>query len=251
MATSKLLPFASRTPDPATTRRLYCFPPSGGGASGFVPWRAPLAGAAAVEPVQYPGRESRIVEPLAVDLRALARDIAAELEPDTFTGYALLGHSMGAVVAFEVVRELRRRAARLPDLLVVSAAPAPQRPLEGRPQPADGDEAYEDYLRLLGGTSPEVLATPELMELIIPVLRSDLALLTNYRHRPEPPLDIPILAVGGSSDPVVSPEDLSGWAEHTTAEFTLELLPGGHFYFRDSDQLFQIVRRHLADLSHR
>jgi surfactin synthase thioesterase subunit/glycosyltransferase involved in cell wall biosynthesis len=222
--------------------RLFCFPHAGGGA------RQPLAlsGWTAV-PVRLPGRESRLAEapfermgPLVV---ALADNIASYLD----LPFAFFGHSMGAVVAFELARELRRRSRPLPRMLIASGARAPQFRRHHVPPPAPSSEAFVEELRRLQGIPAEVLDDPALMRAILPALASDAALYRNYIYAEEAPLPIPVRAYGGADDPNVRREHLDGWAEQTTASFAVRVFPGGHFYLTTAREPW--VQALLADLA--
>ena len=214
-------PNAGTSPAP----RLFCFPHAGGGAG------QPLAlsGWTAI-PVRLPGRESRLAEApferMGPLVAALADNIASYLDRP----FAFFGHSMGAVVAFELARELRRRSRPLPMMLIASGARAPQFRRHHVPPPAPSREAFVEELRRLEGIPAEVLDDPALMRAILPALASDAALYRNYVYAEEAPLPIPVRAYGGADDPNVRREHLDGWADQTTASFAVRVFPGGHFY---------------------
>jgi len=154
--------------------------------------------------------------------------------------FALFGHSMGAVVAFELARLLRRRGRPLPRLLIASGARAPQFRRGHKPPPQPTEAEFVESLRRLEGTPREVLDDPELLRLVLPALREDAAIYRCYVYAEEPPLDCPIRAYGGAEDPNVRREHLQAWAEQTCGGFGLRLFPGGHFYL-------QTVRRQFLD----
>jgi medium-chain acyl-[acyl-carrier-protein] hydrolase len=145
--------------------------------------------------------------------------------------FAFFGHSMGSWIGFELCRELRRHGGPSPRRLVVSACPAPHIP-DDDPTHTLPDEAMIDHLRALGGMDPEVLAHRELMEMILPVFRADAAVTETYQHTEEPPLDVPINALGGLSDEKATRAELEAWQRHTTGAFTLQMFPGGHFFLQ-------------------
>lgn len=218
-------------PGHGAAMRVFCLPPAGGGAGGYRGWGA-LAPALDVVAIELPGHGRRLAEPPTESMTLLVQSLASALEPWlTDPPYTLFGHSMGGLVAFELARELRRRCLPPPSHLVVSAVAAPSvrtRP-ERTPHPCtDADLTAE--LRRLGGTPEAVLREPELLDLLLPILRADLKLCTDYRFREEAALDCPITAMGGADDPTVAPDTLFGWAGHTTAGFDRIVLPGGHFY---------------------
>jgi surfactin synthase thioesterase subunit len=239
-----LMPFP---PPDRSAPILYCLPPSGAGASIFLPWRSALD-TVDINPVQYAGHETRIAEPPGRDLLALAYEVVDHLQVPAGRPYALLGHSLGALVAYEAVREIHRRGWTAPHLLVVSASQSPDLPPPVVRPPSSDDNWFLDHLRTLGGTPDEVLATPDLMSLVLPLLEADLAMLAGYRHRPGPPVDVPILALVGQDDPLVPADHVTRWAQLTRAAFDLRIVSGGHFAFRDDDEYLTVLRRRLAEL---
>lgn len=217
-------------PNTSAAVRLFCIPYAGGGASVFRAWARQLPSAIEVWPVQLPGREERWQEPACVSVPPLVRTLADALEPALDRPFAIFGHSMGALVAFELARELRRRAAPRPVALFVSAHHAPHLP---NPAPAVHhlpEHAFLRQVQRLNGTPDEVLRNPELRARVVSVLRGDFALCEGYDHVPDAPLECPIAAFGGLHDSHVTRLELEAWREHTRAEFALEWLPGDHFF---------------------
>jgi medium-chain acyl-[acyl-carrier-protein] hydrolase len=181
--------------------RLFWFPHAGGGtAARLLP---------AICPVRLPGREARIAEAPFERMEPLVAALADAIQPYLGQPFAFFGHSMGAAVAFELARLLRRRGLPLPKLLVASGARAPQFRRNYTPPPAPGDEQF-------------------LAEL--PLLRADAALYRKYVYTEAAPLDCAVRAYGGAGDSNVRREHLEAWAEQTTASFAVRLFPGGHFY---------------------
>lgn len=209
-------------PNRSAVVRLFCFPYAGGGDSIFRSWQQSLSDTIEVGPVQLPGRGSRIAEPPCADVNQLVRCAAQALAPFLDKPFALFGHSMGALIAFELARHLRRECRALPVHLFVSGRPSPQTISD----PSD--------LGQLDSELPEMLQrqirNPELRELVLPVLRADLALCKSYIYTPETPFLFPITAFGGLDDHGVARHCLEGWREHTTGPFVLRMLPGDHFF---------------------
>jgi medium-chain acyl-[acyl-carrier-protein] hydrolase len=144
--------------------------------------------------------------------------------------FAFFGHSMGALLSFELTRALRRFGLRLPDALIVSAHRAPQLGRERAPIHALPEVQSRQELRTLNGTPEAVLEHPELMGLFGPILRADFELCETYAYVPESPLSVPILALAGKQDPQVSPENVGLWKEQTTGRFEQRIFEGDHFY---------------------
>jgi medium-chain acyl-[acyl-carrier-protein] hydrolase len=231
------LPPQPTTPDtPQAALRLVCLPYAGGGSAVYHRWRPAMPQGVELVPVCLPGREGRVGEPVAPDLTAVAIQVADGIAPQLDRPYVLLGHSMGAWLAFELARELRRRNARLPELLVVAASAAPDAPRSAEPLNTLPDDQFVNRLRQrFDGIPPAVRDNPELLALVLPMLRADVRLVETYQYQPEPPLDVEVLALGGTEDPSVSAAELAGWRKHTTAKFSVRLLPGGHFFLFRGD----------------
>jgi surfactin synthase thioesterase subunit len=222
-------------PNPAARVRLFCFPYAGGSAAIFRNWHKHLPPYIEVCPVQLPGRGSHMMGSPFSSLTPLIEPLARALRPYLDKPFALFGHSMGAVISFELARYLRKRFLPQPLHLFASGRTAPQIPEEG---PFDYDLPEPEFiqkLRDLNGTPREVFEHPELMELMIPLLRADFALIQTYVYSPEAPLNIPLTVFGGTEDLEVSQEHLEAWREQTSSSFTLRMLPGDHFFVLNAE----------------
>ncbi|HMD71349.1 MAG TPA: thioesterase domain-containing protein [Bryobacteraceae bacterium] len=213
--------------------RLFWFPHAGGGAAG-----APARALPAICPVRLPGREARIAEAPFERMEPLVAALVDAIRPYLAQPFAFFGHSMGAAVAFEVARLLRRRGQPLPKLLVASGARAPQFRRNYTPPPAPSDEEFLAEVQRLQGISGELLDDAALMRAILPALRADAGLYRRYVYTEDAPLDCAIRAFGGAADPNVRREHLEAWAEQTTASFAMRLFPGGHFYMHSGQAEF-------------
>lgn len=238
---------ASRS-DARSRLRLLCFPYAGGAASAYRLWSAAFPPEVEVCPIQLPGRGSRFRETpyrRAMDLVPAAAD---GLRPLMDRPFALFGHSMGALVAFEFARELRRRSWPAPVLLAVSGRQAPPRPA---PDPPFGHLPDAEFIQEVrgryDGIPAEVLAEEELLQLVLPSLRADILVLETYSHVPEAPLDCPISCFGGEEDRHVTREGLEGWSEHTRAGCTVRIFPGRHFFIDSArEAVLRSLREDLA-----
>ena len=228
--------------------RLLCLPYAGGGASVvFRTFGSRLAPVAALCPLELPGRGARRSEALSRRVRELAVRLAGSLEDLRDDSLALLGHSLGALLAFEVARELRRRGGPRPSHLFVSSRRGPrileaEAPIHGLPDASFVEQVQRRYHAI----PEEVLREPDLMELLLPTLRADFEMLETYEYVDEPPLDCPITALGGVEDARATLVGLEAWRVETTGAFQLRRFPGGHFYFREAEgELATLVRRTL------
>jgi surfactin synthase thioesterase subunit/glycosyltransferase involved in cell wall biosynthesis len=227
--------------------RLFCLAHAGAGPSAFRGWGEGLSGSIRVCPIALPGRESRAAEPAFRELPALVAALGAALRPLTDAPYALFGHSMGAGIAFELTRWLRRAGLPLPFALVVSGARAPQTRLRRAPEAEPGRQELIAELRAREGAARGRLEDPELLRVWLPILEADTALYRSYVYAPEEPLALPLRAYAGAEDPQVGREDLAGWREQTSTSFELRLFAGGHFYLQEARaELLQALGRDLA-----
>lgn len=229
---------------------LACLPHAGGGAGVFSGWGERLGAQVEVATAGLPGRDSLINEPLPASMQLLAQAAATSLiELRLGHPFALYGHSMGALLAFEMARELRRQGEPLPTALFVAAQSAPQVSRTREPLHTLPDDRFIEEIGRFEATPPEVRAKAELHELL-PTLRRDFALCETYRCVEEPPLACPIVAFGGTADRWVGSGELDAWRQQTVARFARHSVPGGHFFQHEpTGALFALLRTELLGLS--
>lgn len=226
---------------------LFCLPHGGAGASAYRPWSAHLPAHVELVPVQLPGRETRFAEPPACSTDDVVDALLGPLLARTGDDYALFGHSLGALLAYELAHAATT-AGRPPAHLFVSGHPAPH-----LPRPAGvvvhelPDEELMSYVASQNGTPATLLQYPDLMRSLLPTLRADFQICETYRYSARSPLPHPITAIGGAEDPNASPKDLLAWRELTTGHFTSRLFPGGHFYLLDFTNL--VIDTVVAELT--
>ncbi len=236
-------------PNPRGRLRLFCFPYAGGAASVFYTWSDGLPGDVEVCPIQLPGRESRLRELPFTALPPLTQALAQAIQPYLDKPFAFFGHSMGAVIGFELARQLRRQNDLCPAHLFVSGSRAPQVPDPNPPLHQLPDGEFVAELRHFNGTPEEVLQNSELMQLFLPILRADFAIHETYTYTAGAPLDCSISAFGGSQDDRVSGEDLAAWRGQTCSTFMLRLFPGDHFFLHSARSLLiQAISQDLIRL---
>jgi medium-chain acyl-[acyl-carrier-protein] hydrolase len=248
-------PRSSRSPATAlegTAKiRLLCFPYAGGAPSVFFGWPELLGPEVDVIWVQLRGRGSRFLEKPLHDVKEIAEEVAAAVVKLDETPFCFYGHSLGALVAYEVARILRRDGHRQPGLLLMGAARAPHLERILPPLAHLPDREFVDAIQTRYSGIPEaVLQDEELMQLFLPVLRADFNAYEGYRHTSEPALDQPIAAFAGSEDPVVTVDAVNEWHRHTSAAFATYTLPGDHFFLTSNrDRLVQIVKQTLLNVT--
>lgn len=224
--------------------RIFCFPYAGGGASAYRAWSGYLPDEIEVVAVQLPGRENRIREARSTNLTATVRTLASVLSPYLQLPFALYGHSMGALLAFEVARQLRREMEKIPVHVFVGARRAPAVPAQSAGVHDLPDAEFLEEIRRLGGVPQEVLQSQGAMRFFLPLWRDDFALAASYTYRSEPPLACPITAFGGILDDEVPLEDLEAWRSETSVSFALHTLPADHFFLRShTPDLLHIITR--------
>lgn len=231
-------------PRPGAETVLVCFPHAAGSASFFRDWAGDLPDVD-LHSVQYPGRADRMADPLPTDLVEMARGVRESLEPLLERPIALFGHSMGAIVAFEVARMLAADGARVPHLFVSGARAAhdPDHAPAGAAQ--RGDESIMRSLAKLGGTHAELLDDPLLAELVMPYVRADFVMFERYQYVPGASLTCPVTAINGDEDSHCTEDRTRRWSELTSAGFAQHVFPGEHFYLIQHPP-FGIIRAALG-----
>jgi medium-chain acyl-[acyl-carrier-protein] hydrolase len=219
---------------PAASVRLYCLPCAGGSASMFRAWADVLPPTVELRAIRLPGRHARYREPAFTDCETAAAELADALGPELRRPYVLFGHSMGALIAYRLIRVLERRTLAQPTLYVGASWTVQGVAAERMPDPDEPDERFVDVLRRLGGVPPEVLSDPEKLAITLPVLRADFQLCRSYVYRPdEAPLSVPTSIMGGLADRVTPLDEMTTWREHTLRYLGLRRFAGGHFFLRD------------------
>jgi medium-chain acyl-[acyl-carrier-protein] hydrolase len=230
--------------------RLFCLPYAGGGASIYRGWEQSLPAGVDVWPVQPPGRGSRYREKPYESFEALVSDVARAMRPFMDLPFCLFGHSLGALVSFELAHRLREEHDVEPQHLFVSGCRGPQFPRGG---PTNihhlPDDEFITKLRELNGTPREVLDNPDLIQVMMETLRADFKLAETYVCSADTRLSCPITALGGSEDDEAPQEDVEGWREQTTGPFDFWMLPGDHFFLHSSEQMvLRILTQQLKRL---
>ncbi len=222
---------------------LYCFPYAGGSSNIFRRWPLYVPPKVKVIPVELPGHGKRLTEAPITDLKDIVMEMGASFGSELREPFAFYGHSMGALLAFELTHYLGKHDLPLPRQLFVSAHLAPHKS-------ADREVIYDlpedDFVRQihdLNGTPTEVLQNKELRDLFLPILRADFQVCETYNYHDHPTLDIPITAFCGEDDADVTPSGMEEWRNHTLESFQLEVVSGGHFFIHSEEQRFHHILR--------
>ncbi|MCF5708646.1 alpha/beta fold hydrolase [Pseudomonas syringae] len=228
----------------SVSMKLFCLPYSGASAMFYSPWRRKLPEWLSVRPLELPGRGMRMDEPLQTDIVQLAGRLADEMAAELDTPYALFGHSLGGLLAFELAHALRARGLPAPLALFASATAGPVRRDVSEYVVAKTDAQLIDRLRTLKGTSESVIGNDELMQLMLPILRADFLLCGSFVYGKREPLGMPIHVFGGKQDNI-GVEQLLDWQEEASTGFSLDMFEGHHFYLIDEQaQLLRHLRRY-------
>jgi surfactin synthase thioesterase subunit len=225
-------------PNPGAAMRLFCFHYAGGSAQAFQTWPADLPQDVEIGAVQLPGRGNRFAEPKITSFLPLSRIVAQALQQYLDKPFVFFGHSLGALLCFEVARNLRRESHLEPAHIFISATHAPQcrdrdEPLSTLPRTALIEKLHE-----FNGAPQEVLQNNELLDLLLPMIRADFELCETYEYHPEAPLGCPLTIYGGIEDHEVKRDRLAAWSEMTVGPSNMRMFPGGHFYINTSQSIF-------------
>ncbi|MBY0292352.1 MAG: putative thioesterase [Alphaproteobacteria bacterium] len=225
--------FLEHKRNPSALFRFFCFHHSGGGASAYFPWIEQLSPHIELIAIQLPGRENRFTEPLINNIN----DITAYLT-EGFCYYIdkpffVFGHSLGALLSFEFIKAIHERYAVFPLHMIVSATKAPHLPFRVKRLSQLDNSSLKEELKIYNGIDERILQNDELLDLFLPIIRSDFSICENYRYAASKPFPFDILALSGTNDPTVTEEELLGWSAYTTEKFEPVFFPGGHFFIKE------------------
>ncbi|WP_248958351.1 thioesterase II family protein [Sphaerisporangium perillae] len=244
MATTSQRWISWRQQNPAAPVRLYCLPYAGGGTRMFDSWADALGPGVEVCPVVLPGREDRIGEEPVARLEELLPMLIDGLAPTMTKPFALYGHSMGGLIAFELALRLCEKGNDLPLHVYLSGcgpAPIP----EGRRHHLLPDEDFIEELRRMNGTPPEFFEDRDLVDLLLPTIRADFELSETSAAREGALLPVPITAFAGEQDPSAPADQVREWRAHAGAGFDFHTYRGDHFFVHDCPEMLGVVRETL------
>lgn len=229
--------------------KLFCFPYAGSSCHYYRKWQNFINEAIQVCPVEIPGRGLRFHETAVTHLPSLIKLIARDMIPHLNKPFAFFGHSMGALIAFELLRVIEKDAGLIPEILFVSGCSAPQR--YGRESPVHTlpNSEFIEKVKEMNGTPPELFENRELMQIYVPILKADFAMCENYSYIASSPLSCPIVAFGGSDDIEVSESQLNMWGEQTADRFDKHIVSGDHFFIdKEMPFILGIIQKELLKL---
>ena len=231
----------------STRLRLFCLPYSGASAMFYSRCRRALPEWLQVRPLELPGRGMRMDEPLQRDIKVLAAQLADEISAELDGPYALFGHSLGGLLAFELAHALRERGLPAPLALFASATAGPARRDVSEYAIEKDDTQLIERLRKLKGTPEDALTNRELMQLTLPILRADFLLCGSFQYGEREPLSMPIHVFGGKQDDVRA-DELLDWQEDTASGFSLDMFEGHHFFLvQQESSLLRCLRRYADE----
>ena len=229
-------------------QRLFCFPYAGGGTAIYRLWSQVMPPGVELCRIQLPGHESRLRERPYDRLIDIVDELSTVIRPLLNVPFAFFGHSMGALISFEMARAVRRKHGLATDHLFVSAWRAPQLPLDSALHRLPEAEFIEKLQARFSGIPNGVLQDREILELMLPVLRADLTVCETYKYAVDQPFDRPITVFGGADDHWVNAAELAAWEVHTNSLTNVSMLPGDHFFINNERQsLAHEVAKILAD----
>src|SRR3990167_5003550 len=219
--------------NPNSKIRLFCFHHSGGGASAYYPWIDHLSPYIEMIAIQLPGRENRFTEPLNNSLTDITAKLTEGFKVYTDKPFIVFCHSLGALVSFEFMKSVHQLYSLYPRHMIVSATKAPHLPFRMKHLSKLDDKTLKEELRIYNGIDERILNNEELLELFLPIIKSDFSISENYNFLESEPLPCDILALSGEQDQTVNQEEILGWAKYTTGKFEHLSFPGKHFFIKD------------------
>lgn len=230
--------------------RLFCFHYSGGSSAFFYSWLNKIPHTVDLLTVELPGRGSNLDESLLYDMQTVVSKLLEHMTDYLDKPFIFFGHSMGALLCFELAKALKFHDLALPLHLIISGCKAPQNMCNKKPIYHLSDQEFIQELKLYNGTPEEVLTNRDIIEFFLPIIRADMTITDKYKFIDNIPLHCNITAIGGREDTTVSEIDVEGWAQHTTLKFENYILPGGHFFIKTSlNQVLYIVNQIIEEHS--
>tara|TARA_B100000614_G_scaffold254860_1_gene270928 strand:- start:132 stop:878 length:747 start_codon:yes stop_codon:yes gene_type:complete len=232
--------------NPHAAMRLFCFHHSGGGASAFFPWLDKLSSSIEMIAIQLPGRENRFSEPLTNNLQHIITSLREGFELYKEKPFFTFGHSLGGLISFEFIKSIHQFYSLYPRCMIISATKAAHMPFRMKPLSSLDDETLKKEVQTYNGIEESILENDELLELFLPIIRSDFSIYESYHPKDSTPLPCDILVFSGCEDSSVNAEEIQGWAAYTTGKFEHTPFPGGHFFIKNH---IKSIAEHINQLA--
>lgn len=230
--------------NPQAAIRLFCFHHSGGGASAFYPWIEHLSPHIEMIAIQLPGRENRFTEPMNNNLKDIVAKLSEGFRLYKDKPFFVFGHSLGALISFEFIKSIYRLYALYPCHIVVSATKAPHLPFRMKHLSQLDDKILKEELKAYNGIDKRILNNNELLDLFLPIIRSDFSIYEGYSFLESEPIPCDILALSGTQDQTVTHEEILGWSTYTSGKFERLSFPGEHFFIKDNQKsILEIINQ--------
>lgn len=229
---------------PAARVRLFCFHHSGGGASGYYPWAAHLSPYIEMIAIQLPGRENRFTEPLNNNLKYIISELSKNFSIYKDKPFFVFGHSLGALMSFEFVKSIQQLYSVFPRHMIISGTKAPHLPFRMKHLSQLDDNILKEELKIYNGIDEHILNNNELMNLFLPIIKSDFSICENYNFSASKPFPYDILALSGTEDQTVSQKEILAWGKYTEGKFKHISFPGKHFFIKDHQKkILEIINK--------
>lgn len=219
--------------NPDASIRLFCFHHSGGGASLYYPWVDDLSPNIEMIAIQLPGRENRFTEPLCNNLQNIVAILSKDFAIYKDKPFFMFGHSLGALISFELVKAIHQLYSLIPCHMIISATKAPHLPFRMKYLSQLEDHKLKEELNIYDGIDERILNDTELLDLFLPIIKSDFSIYEKYKFLESKPISCDILALSGEQDQTVTQEEILAWSEYTSGKFEHISFPGKHFYIKD------------------
>ena len=233
--------------NPYALIRLFCFHHSGGGASSYYPWIDQLSHNIEMIAVQLPGRENRFSEPLNNSVEDIVAQLSKKFSVYTDKPFFTFGHSLGALISFEFIKAVHQSFSVYPHHMIISATKAPHLPFRMEHLSQLNDKTLKEQLRIYNGIDERILNNNEILDLFLPIIKSDFSIYETYNFSESKPFPCDILALSGMEDKTVTTEDILGWEKYTEGKFEHLSFPGEHFFVRDNQKRILEIINQLGD----
>ncbi|OSM99762.1 MULTISPECIES: thioesterase II family protein [Lonsdalea] len=224
---------------------VFCFPHAGGSSEDYLKWQRHLNSCATLMAVCLPGTGRRFAEEYPSDIDSLSVEIANDIDRSGLHNYYLFGHSMGAILAYEVALKVNSP----PKGLIVSSSASPDCVPSAKVVKMNGmsDKAFSEEILFFNGIEEQFFATDNFLKFFLKKIRKDFELIGRYKHKSENKLSVPVYSVVGDQDPHVSKDAMAKWASVTTAGYKNHIVPGNHFYFNENPELITAIIKECID----